>query len=213
MTSFSIEAQIRAKDENCKHLRKERKLPWVVYGKNQEPISLTLDGSEFLKLFRKSGESNIINLKVGKKDIDVLVHDFQKEPVSGEFMHVDFFALTKGEKVTTKVHLNFIWESMAVREGAILEELQKEIEINCLPTDLVDHIDVDLSRLKEMDDNIKVSDIEVSDKITITSPMDEVVAIAGKPKVEIIPDDAPESDIPKEWDEDEDENEDNNEKK
>jgi ribosomal protein L25 (general stress protein Ctc) len=54
MTSFSIDAQIRAKDENCKHLRKQRKLPGVVYGKNQEPISLTLDSSDFLKLFRKA---------------------------------------------------------------------------------------------------------------------------------------------------------------
>jgi len=108
MTSFSIEAQIRAKDEDCKHLRKARKLPAIVYGKNQEPISLTLDSSEFLKLFRKTGESNIINLKVGKKEIEVLVHDFQKEPVSGEFIHIDFFALTRGEKLTTKVHLNFI---------------------------------------------------------------------------------------------------------
>jgi ribosomal protein L25 (general stress protein Ctc) len=54
MTSFSIEAQIRAKNENCKHLRKARKLPAVVYGKTQEPISLTLDSSEFLKLFRKT---------------------------------------------------------------------------------------------------------------------------------------------------------------
>lgn len=185
MESFSIEAQIRAKDENCKHLRKERKLPWIVYGRKQEPISLTLDGAEFLKLFRKSGESNIINLKVGKKEIDVLVHDFQKEPVSGDFIHVDFFALTKWEKVTTKVHLNFIWKSEAVKEGAILEELQKEIEIVCLPNHLVDHIDVDLSALKEMDDNIKVSDIIVSDNITITSHMDEVVAIASKPKVEV----------------------------
>jgi ribosomal protein L25 (general stress protein Ctc) len=54
MTSFSIEAQIRAKDEDCKHLRKARKLPAVVYGKNQESTSLTLDASDFLKLFRKS---------------------------------------------------------------------------------------------------------------------------------------------------------------
>jgi ribosomal protein L25 (general stress protein Ctc) len=52
MTSFSIEAQVRAKDENCKHLRKARKLPAVVYGQNHEPISLTLNSSDFLRLFR-----------------------------------------------------------------------------------------------------------------------------------------------------------------
>ncbi len=189
MTSFSIEAQIRAKDENCKHLRKQKKLPWIVYGKNQEPISLTLDSSEFLKLFRKTGESSIIDLKVGKKEIEVLVHDYQKQPVSGEFMHVDFFALTRWEKLTTKVSLNFVWESSAVKQWAILEELQKEVEISCLPRHLVKEIDVDLSLLKEMDNNIKISDINVPEWITITNQEDEVIAIASKPKVEKIEDD------------------------
>lgn len=183
MASFSIEAQIRAKDENCKHLRKEGLLPAVVYGRNQEAISLNLNGSEFLKLFRKTGESNIINLKVGKKEIEVLVHDYQKEPVSGEFIHIDFFALTRGEKLTTKVHLNFIWESAAVKEGAILEELQKELEISVLPKDLVDHIDIDLSVLVNAEDNIKVSDLVLPETITMLSPANEVIVLAGKPKV------------------------------
>lgn len=199
MTSFSIEAQIRAKDENCKHLRKQRKLPWVVYGKNQEAISLTLDASEFLKLYRKAWESTIINLKVGKKEIEVLVHDYQKDPVLGDFMHVDFFALTRGEKLNTKVALNFVWESEAVKEWAILEELQKEIEVSVLPKDLVDHIDVDISVLKEFDTNIKVSDIVIPDTIEILSPADEVVVLVAKPKKqEEISDEAPESNLPAE---------------
>ena len=199
MTSFSIEAQIRAKDENCKHLRKARKLPAVVYGKTQEPISLTLDASEFLKLFRKSWESSIINIKVGKKDIEVLVHDFQKEPVSGEFIHVDFYALTRGEKLKTMVSLNFIWNSEAVKEGAILEELHKEIEISCLPKDLVHSIDVDISVLKEFDSHIKVADIKTPDTIEVLSSPDEVVVMAAKPKkVEEVSNEAPEDNLPAE---------------
>lgn len=199
MTSFSIEAQIRAKDEDCKHLRKERKLPGVVYGRKQEAISLTLDASEFLKLFRKTWESNIIKLKVWKKNIDVLVHQYQKEPVSWDFIHIDFFAITKGEKLKTMVSLNFIWSSEAVKEGAILEELTKEIEISCLPQDLIDHIDIDLTVLKEFDSHIKVSNIKVPDTIEILSPMDEVIVLAAKPKkVEEISDEAPESNLPTE---------------
>ncbi len=202
MTSFSIEAQIRAKDENCKHLRKQMKLPWVVYGKKQEAVSLIIDYSEFLKLFRKTWESNIINLKFGKKEIEVLVHDFQKDPVTWNFTHVDFFALTKGEKLNTKVHLNFIWESEAVRDWAILEELQKELEISCLPEDLIDHIDVDLSILAKVEDNIKVSDVKVPDNIQITNSKDEVIAIASKPRTEKIEDSTEaEEDKESKWDE------------
>ncbi len=182
MSSFSIEAQVRAKDENCKHLRKQRILPWVVYGKNQEAISLKINYSDFLKVFREAWESTIINLKVGKKDIEVLIHDYQKEPVTGDFIHVDFLAITRWEKLKTTIALNFVWDSEAVKEGAILEELQKEIEVEVLPKDLVESIDVDLSLLKEFDSHIKVSDLNIPDNIKVLTPMDEVLVIAARPK-------------------------------
>jgi large subunit ribosomal protein L25 len=182
MTSFSIEAQIRAKDENCKHLRKARKLPAVVYGKSQEATSLTLNSSDFLRLFRKAGESNIINLKFDKNEIEVLVHNFQKDPVSGEFTHVDFFALTRGEKLKAMIHLNFTGVSEAIKEGAVLEELVKEVEVSVLPKDLVDHIDVDLSALKEFDSNIKASELNIPSTMTLLTPAEEVIVMAGKPK-------------------------------
>ena len=182
MSSFSIEAQIRAKDENCKHLRKNWKLPAVVYGKNQESTSLTLNASDFLKTFRKAWESTIINLKFGKETVEVLVHNFQKNPVTGEYTHVDFFALTRGEKLKTMIKLNFIGESEAVKEGAILEELVKEVEISVLPKDLANHIDVDLSVLKEFNSNIKASDLKIPSTMELLTPAEEVIVIAAKPK-------------------------------
>ena len=196
MTSFSIEAQVRAKDENCKHLRKARKLPAVVYGRNQEPMSLTLNSSDFLRLFRDAWESNIINLKVDGKDIEVLIHDFQKEPIAGEFTHVDFFALTRGEKLKTMIQLNFTGVSNAVKEGAVLEELQKEIEVSTLPKNLVDHIDVDLSVLKEFDSNIKAWELNIPAEMTLLTPDEEVIVIAAKPKkVEEVATDAPDAPV------------------
>lgn len=184
MENFNLNAEIRSLDIKNKELRADRKIPAVVYGKNQEPISIILDYSEFLKTFRKSGESNIINVKVGKKDIEVLVHDFQQEPVTGDYIHVDFYAITKGEALTTKIHLNFIGTSPAAKEGGILEELHKEIEVKCLPKDLVDHFDVDLSVLKEVWDNIKVSDLKLGDKFEILTSADEVLVLIGKAKTE-----------------------------
>ena len=184
MTSFSIEAQVRAKDENCKHLRKQRILPWVVYGKNQEPISLKMNYSDFLKVFREAWESTIINLKVGNKTIETVIHEYQKEPVTWDFIHVDFFALTRWETLKTKVPLVFVWESEAVKQWAVLEELYKELEIEVLPKDLIDHIDVDLSLLKEFDDNIKVSDLKLPNSIKVLDAQDAVLAIAARPKKE-----------------------------
>jgi len=91
-------------------------IPSVVYGHNQEALSIKVDNSEFLKLFRISGESHIITLDVEGKKIEVLVHQVQKHPVTGEYLHIDFYALTRGEKLTTKVQLNFIGKSKAIAE-------------------------------------------------------------------------------------------------
>jgi len=179
-----MQAEIRNLDGKNKELRALKKIPAVVYGKNQEAISIVLDYSEFLKTFRKTWESHIINLKVGKKEIEVLVHDVQKEPVSGDFIHIDFFAITKGEKLTTHIKLSFVWNSIAVKEGGILEELHKEIEVKCLAKDLVDSFEVDLSILNEIEDVFRVSDLKLdSKKYEVLTPENEVLVLIGKPKV------------------------------
>jgi large subunit ribosomal protein L25 len=195
METLSLNAEVRKSEDRTSTLRANKLLPAVVYGNHQEPISLTLNYSEFLKLFRKSGESHIISIKVGKKSIDVLVHDIQKHPVTGHYTHIDFYAVTKGEKLSTNIAFNFTGESQAVREGAILEENIKEVEVKCLPADLVDSFEVDLSALKEMGDVIRISDLKISDKFEIQILSEEIVATASKPaKVEDLS--APVSDVP-----------------
>lgn len=194
MTTFAITADIRAVTDKTSHLRKSKKVPAVVYGKTQEPISLVLDASEFLRLFRKAGESNIIDLKVGKKDLEVLVHQTQKHPVTGDFTHVDFYAITRGEKVTTHIHLNFTWESAAAKNGAIITESIKEIEVRCLPRYLTDHFDVNLSLLKEAGDVIRISDLGLdSEKYDISWYEDDtVIASATLPRAAVEEDESEE---------------------
>jgi ribosomal protein L25 (general stress protein Ctc) len=82
MENLDLNAQIRTTEEKLSEVRASKMVPAVVYGKHQEPILLKLDYSEFLKTFRKSGESHIINLKVGKTSLEVLVHEVQHEPIS-----------------------------------------------------------------------------------------------------------------------------------
>lgn len=184
MTSFAIAADIRDTNQKTSEIRKSRKVPGVVYGKTQEPISLVLDSSEFLRLHRKAGESNIINLKVGKLDLEVLVHQTQKHPVLGEFTHVDFYAITRWEKLTTNIHFNFIGESPAAKEGMLIQEVIKEIEVSCLPRDLTDHFDVDLSTIVAEGDTIKVSDLGLdSEKYEISINDDDVIVTCSVPKV------------------------------
>ena len=196
MENLILNTEIRSKEEKLSELRVSRIIPAIVYGRHQEPISIKMDYSEFLRTFRKSGESKIITLKVGKDNIDVLVHEIQKEPISGDFLHIDFFALTKGEKVHTKIALSFVGSSKAVSEWAILEEHTKEIDVKVLPKDLVDSIEVDLSKLENMGDSIKLSELNIDTTKFEILTADTIVVSATKPaKAEELSTDAPDAPV------------------
>lgn len=196
MEKLNLNAQIRSTEWKISEIRAEKMIPSVVYGHHQEALSIKIDNSEFLKLFRVSGESSIINLDLEGKNIEVLVHEVQKHPVSWDFLHVDFYALTRGEKLTTKVSLDFTGKSKAVTEWAILDEHIKEIEVKVLPKDLVDSINVDLSKLENIGDSLKISDLGIdSSKIEVLTT-DTVVVSATKPaKVEEISNEAPDAPV------------------
>lgn len=186
MEKLNLTAEARDASQKLSEVRAANKVPAVVYGHNFDNKVISIDNSDFLRTFRKSGESHIISLDLDGKSVDVLVHEVQREPVSGEFLHVDFYAVTKGEAVHTHIALNFTGKSAAVAEGAILEESIKELEVKCLPSDLVDSFDVDLSVLKQMGDVVRVSDLAIDSKFTILTNADDVVVAAAKPaKVEV----------------------------
>lgn len=188
MKNLILNAEIRTKEEKLSEVRSSSMVPAIVYGKHQEPILLKMDYSEFLRTFRKSGENHIINLKTGKITMDVLVHQIQKEPISGDFLHIDFYAVTKGERLTTKIPLNLIWESLAVKEWGVLEEHMKEVEVKVLPKDLVDSFDVDISSLVEIGDSIKLSEIAIdSSKFEILTSDTVIVSVSMPAKMEEVP--------------------------
>jgi len=202
MAKLVLNAEKRNTADKTKVLRANRIVPGVVYGKTQESIAIQFDASELLRMHRNAGESSIINLKIKgiKEEIEVLFHATQYEPVSGEFIHVDFYALTRGEKLTTKISLNFIGDSAAIKEGCILSENVKELEVSVLPKDLVESFDVDVTLLKEAGDVIKLSDLGIdTSKFDVHHlHADDAIAVANKPKTEVISDEAPEDNLPEE---------------
>lgn len=194
MENLVLNTEIRTTEEKLSEVRTSSMVPAVVYGKNQEPLLIKINYSDFLRTFREAGESQLINLKVGKDTIEVLIHEIQREPISGDFLHIDFFAVTRWVKLTTKIALNFVWESQAVKEWALLEEQLKEIEVKVLPKNLVESFDVDLSLLKEMGDSIKVSELIIDTEKFEVLTTDWLVVSATKPaKLEEISDEAPEA--------------------
>lgn len=180
-----LNAKVRTLDEKAKLLRGQRLIPWVVYGRHQDVINLKVEYSDFLRLFRVAWESKIIDLNVDWKSIEVLIHKVDKKPINWEYEHIDFYAITKGEKVTTNIHLSFVGTAKASMEWAIIEEHLKELKIKVLPKDLVDSIEVNLDKLEKIWDIIRISDLEIDrEKFEILDDAESVIVSANKPKEE-----------------------------
>jgi large subunit ribosomal protein L25 len=178
---LKLAAQKRAKKEK---LDKDS-LAAVLYGNGIEAQSLKLKAAEFVKVFAAAGESNLIKLDTGAGAVNVLVKSIQKNPLKNFINHVDFYQVNMKEKVNTEIPLHFIGESKVVKEmGGMLNKEINAIEVECLPSDLVDHIDVDVSVINTFDDVIKISDLNIPKGLEISADAETIVAMVMRPKVE-----------------------------
>lgn len=170
-----------------KDLRKEGILPASVYGRKMKSINLQGGLKEVLKVFDKVGETGLIELQVkGIKEAKiVLLKNPQYDPVSDQLIHVDFHKVDLTEKVKVNVPIDFVGEAPAVKAGGVLVHVINELEIEALPTDLLDQFIVDISKLKKIEDAITVADLKI-DKKKITLSVDEgqVLAKVEAPKEE-----------------------------
>lgn len=159
-------------------LSKEGRIPAVVYGPKQEPVAVSLSLHEFEAVLRHGGESAVIDLVGLEKPMQVLIHDLDRNPVTNTPRHADLYAIEKGAKITVSVPLSFVGESMAVKLGANLVKVLHEIEVESDASKLPAEIEVDISLLAAMDDQIRVSDLKAPAGVDILTPEDEVVALA-----------------------------------
>lgn len=154
-------------------VRKEGLLPAVVYGAgSSESESISLVYNDFLKLYNEAGESSLVDFDIDNKDAGkILIHSVQYDPVSDRVAHVDLRKIDMKKIIDASIELVFINEATAVKElGGTLVKNFDSIDVECLPEDLVNHIDVDLSVLKTFEDAITVADLVVSKEIKIIDP-------------------------------------------
>lgn len=190
-----MDFKLKAEKREIKEKLNSESIPAVLYGNGLETKSLKLRRVDFDKIFSAAGESNLISLEVDGEISKVLVKAIQRDVLKHTVSHIDFYQVNMKEKITTEIPLHFINESKAVRElGGMLMRNLNEITVECLPNDLVDHIDVDISVLNTFEDSIQIQDLKLpaSLKILHNNPEDMVVSVvAPKAQVEEAP--APEA--------------------
>lgn len=162
-----------------KRLRREGWVPGVMYGHDFEPIPLQFDRYDLKNILSQVGGSQLINVKVDEaaEPEFALLREVQRDVITGDLLHVDFYRVMMTETITTEIPLLTRGESPVAeqKEGILLHGLS-EIEVECLPGDLVDAIEVDLSELTEIGEAILVSDLAVPSGINILTDPDEMIA-------------------------------------
>lgn len=185
---MQLKAQVREKfGKGVEALRRDGLIPAELYGHGVENMHLAVNETDFRKVFAEAGESTIIDLLVGSDTRKALVHEVQRDFVSDEVTHVDFYQVNMKEEITTSIPFDFVGESLAVKElGGLLNRVMSEIEVKALPSDLPHSIQVDISILKELGASIYVKDVSLPGGVKISVDPETVIATVSLPKEEVV---------------------------
>ena len=169
-----------------RRLRRAGKVPGIVYGSGDAPVNIELDHNNLFHALRKEAfHSSILDLEVdGKGSSNVLLRDVQMHPFKQQVLHIDFQRVAANQKIHVRVPLHFINAevSPAVKLSSnVVSHVMNDIEVVCLPVDLPEFIEIDLSNL-EANGTIHVSDMKLPSGVTVTPHAEEVVATATTPR-------------------------------
>ncbi len=181
-----IKAEIRtALGRKVKHIRKQGFIPATIYGKGLESKSVQFLATELEKLFEEAGESTLVNLILEKESLPVLFRNPQYHVIDGDLIHIDCYKVNLKEKISTMVPIEFIGESQSVKDGNTLVTVTDEIEIEALPADLPEKIEIDLSALETLESSITVADIKIDlSKLEIKTDQEQLIAKTEEPRAE-----------------------------
>jgi len=167
-------------------LRRNGGIPAIIYNRHGKTTALSLDAKEFQKSLEGVSESTIVKLNVGSESFDCLVKDRQIDWLHGKILHVDFFEVEKGVAMRAKVPVHLIGIPVGVRNGGILENPVHEIEVECMPKDMPEKFELDISGL-EANHSIHVRDVAHADAVKLLSAADQVVVLVKFAKAEAEP--------------------------
>jgi large subunit ribosomal protein L25 len=182
--TLKIEARGELRKRN-RQLRAAGKVPGVIYGRGVESVSVTLGERDFMRTFHKVGRTQLLDLVVNEDPARrVLVREVQYDPRTGRLFHIDFYQVNLKEKISADVPILIVGEAPAVQraEGELQQNLHS-IRVNCLPADIPEHFECDVSGLEAVDDAVRVAQIVAPPEVEILNDPEEVVAKVAHIKV------------------------------
>jgi len=181
MEALELQAQVREEKGKgyARKLRREGLLPCVLYGSEIDSIPLTVKTAELDRVIREGGPNALIKVKVDGKEYITIVREVQNHPVTKDYLHADLQRISLKEKLQTLVPLQFVGESPGVEQGGVLQHLLREVEVECLPTEIPEFVEVDISNLG-FGESLTVADLSAGPGVDIiTDPETLVVSIVA----------------------------------
>lgn len=203
MSQISIEAKRRepgGKNAN-RRLRTSGLIPAVLYGRGREPVPLSVEPRAIVDILHsESGQNTIFSLSVdGDEQTNAMVKDYQLDPVRGKLIHTDFVQIAMDRLLEVSVDVELVGEAEGVKAGGLLDFVTRSIDLECLPGDIPDSIEVDVSHLK-INDYVRVKNIEFDPKVTVLTEPEVVIVTISPPlkeaePVEVAPAEAAEPEV------------------
>ncbi len=167
--TLSAEARTDTGKGASRRLRRENKVPAILYGGGGEPVMLTLKANQVARnLQEEAFYSHVLTLEVGGKSEQAILRDLQRHPAKGFVMHMDFLRVVAGQAITMQVPLHFINEEACVgvkMGGGLISHTLTELEVTCMPKDLPEYIEVDLADI-DVGQSVHISDIKLPEGVT-----------------------------------------------
>jgi large subunit ribosomal protein L25 len=196
---IELKTKIRTTTGNgpARRLRVSGQIPAVLYGPKTEPVLLSVDKSDLELLFKKGGIGQVVlNLVIQKNGetltMPAMIKELQTHPVSRNFIHVDFYEIKMDQKITAKIPVITTGKAKGVEAGGILQIIRRELEVECLPLEVPESIEVDISDL-DIGDSIHVGQIHVEGEVEFLEEDDYTVVTVSSPKMEEEPEEEEEA--------------------
>lgn len=173
----NITATTRDPKENLATIRTNGMVPAVFYGAGKSTTHISISQKEFTKVFKEAGETTTVVVTLGNDKVNALIHEVQFDPIRGTPLHVDFLVVDMNKPIEVAVPLEFVGIAPGAKSGAgTLVKVMHELEIRALPKDVPHMIEVDLSKLVTLEDQILVSDLKLGSGVTAIPGAEEVIA-------------------------------------
>lgn len=172
---------------SARALRRQGLIPAVLYGPKRDSVPLTISPLDLDIIYRDSGtEQVILNIKIengGTQNATAVVKEVQVSPVTGQYLHIDFYEISLNEEIEVNVLVEVTGKSKGVERGGFLQVVRHELEVSCLPTDMPEKIEIDVTDL-DIGDSIHIGDLKLGDKVRLLADTGLTVATVVPPTVE-----------------------------